>query len=406
VLRGRYTWLILLLAALMICGALLVLRTCGRGGAHEVWRVAIPDGSVMSSGTGTGPPQSIHPYRQDLLLLSYGLWKTLRVFDRQGSLVWKLDASQLHPQGPGGSVMSWDVGADGSIYVGTNKNYVYAVAPDFTLRWKAHAPAPRGEWACSPAVAADGTVYVGADREQLYAFSPDGRPLWHRQISGMRGLRKPLTAPDGTVYVTTDKLELVALTAEGEEKWRTIGGTVGIDPLTLSPDGTVIAPREIRGYITAIRPDGSTGWRVNHAGSAVFGCDNRVPVSSGGEAYFCEETAPGHSQVVALDPAGARRWSYQAGGSLSDPVVLPDGRIACVEMAMSPGAAGLLGRVTQIVRGLVGKLDSRLIVLKPDGTLDTRLGIDMMFCVAPPAVTPAGEILVMGEDGVLHAYLP
>ena len=62
------------------------------------------------------------------------------------------------------------IGSDGCIYVPSDEreHYMYAINPDGTLRWKY----PIG-WATTPVIGADGTLYFGSDIGYLYALAPE-----------------------------------------------------------------------------------------------------------------------------------------------------------------------------------------------------------------------------------------
>jgi len=59
------------------------------------------------------------------------------------------------------------VSKEGTIYIGSNNNYLYALNPDGTLRWKFETG--DGIFA-SPRISRDGTVYVGSWDGCLYAL--------------------------------------------------------------------------------------------------------------------------------------------------------------------------------------------------------------------------------------------
>ncbi|MBI2250314.1 MAG: PQQ-like beta-propeller repeat protein, partial [Brevundimonas diminuta] len=63
------------------------------------------------------------------------------------------------------------VGADGTVYVGSWNNNLYALNPDGSTKWSYPTG---GSVESSPAIAADGTVYVGSNDGKLYALKPDG----------------------------------------------------------------------------------------------------------------------------------------------------------------------------------------------------------------------------------------
>ena len=70
----------------------------------------------------------------------------------------------------------------------------------------------------SPAVGPDGTVYVGSDDHYLYAVNADGSPKWKYQ-TGDAIKSSPAVGPDGTVYVGSDDTYLHAVHADGSLKW-------------------------------------------------------------------------------------------------------------------------------------------------------------------------------------------
>src|SRR5208337_4114657 len=69
------------------------------------------------------------------------------------------------------------VGADGTIYVGSEDHNLYAINPDGNLKWTF---ATGGGLYSSPALGADGTIYVGSwsPDDNVYAINPDGTQKW------------------------------------------------------------------------------------------------------------------------------------------------------------------------------------------------------------------------------------
>ena len=61
------------------------------------------------------------------------------------------------------------VDSAGTIYVGSQDSYLYALNPDGGVKWSYATP---GEVSASPAIADDGTVYIGSDNGSLYAIGP------------------------------------------------------------------------------------------------------------------------------------------------------------------------------------------------------------------------------------------
>ncbi|MAE32472.1 MAG: hypothetical protein CMO43_12940, partial [Verrucomicrobiales bacterium] len=70
----------------------------------------------------------------------------------------------------GGSVYSSPaIGSDGTIYVGSTDNNLYAINPRGRKKWAFKT----GDWVfSSPAIGSDGTIYVGSTDNNLYAINP------------------------------------------------------------------------------------------------------------------------------------------------------------------------------------------------------------------------------------------
>ncbi len=63
------------------------------------------------------------------------------------------------------------IGFDGTIYIGSNDNSLYALSTSATQTWKYTTGSAVFS---SPAVSAAGTVYVGSNDGSLYAFPSGG----------------------------------------------------------------------------------------------------------------------------------------------------------------------------------------------------------------------------------------
>ena len=83
-------------------------------------------------------------------------------------LIWKFETG-------GGIFSPPTVGADGTIYVGSDDHYLYALNPDGSCKWSFEAE----HWVrTSPVLSSDGTIYVGSRDDYLYAVNPDGTMKW------------------------------------------------------------------------------------------------------------------------------------------------------------------------------------------------------------------------------------
>jgi len=81
--------------------------------------------------------------------------------------------------------------------VGSYDNYLYAINPDGTLKWKFGTG---GDILSSPAIGKDGTIYVGSYDNYLYAINPDGSLKWKFE-TGNGVYSSPAIGKDGTIYV-------------------------------------------------------------------------------------------------------------------------------------------------------------------------------------------------------------
>jgi outer membrane protein assembly factor BamB len=127
------------------------------------------------------------------------------------------------------------VGADGTIYVGSDDKKLYAIAPGGGLRW---AVITGGAIRSSPAIGGDGTVYVGSGDGNLYAVRPGGVVAWTFRAAD-RILGSPVIDAAGTVLVGSQDDRLYALFADGKLAWSVLlDGDVDGTP-ALGSDGTI-----------------------------------------------------------------------------------------------------------------------------------------------------------------------
>ena len=98
----------------------------------------------------------------------------------------------------GGTVYSSPtIGADGTIYFGSNDGNVYAVNPNGSQKWSFTT---LGDVSTSPALGVDGTIYVASQDRNLYALNPGGRRTGNSQPADALS-SSPAIGSDGTIYV-------------------------------------------------------------------------------------------------------------------------------------------------------------------------------------------------------------
>jgi outer membrane protein assembly factor BamB len=113
--------------------------------------------------------------------------------------------------------------ADGTIYVGSDDQNVYAINPDGTQKWRFN-PGTGRDIESTPAVAIDPvdgnyTVYIGSDDSYVYAINASTGGLKWRFDTGDQVISSPIVDLDGTIYVGSDDGKLYAINPNGLPKW-------------------------------------------------------------------------------------------------------------------------------------------------------------------------------------------
>jgi outer membrane protein assembly factor BamB len=113
----------------------------------------------------------------------------LHAVNPDGTMKWKTD------MGEGGT--SPTIGQDGTIYCGYNQ--LHAINPsDGSIKWKLPVSGKiRGGTPCN---SIDGTIYLGTDSGWIYAVNPDGTEKWRKSIGGDVE-SAPAIGEDGTVFI-------------------------------------------------------------------------------------------------------------------------------------------------------------------------------------------------------------
>ncbi len=117
------------------------------------------------------------------------------------------------------SVSSPAVSSDGTIYVACWDGWVSALNADGTVKWQFKTGWPNAgpfqklmkkmptwstagldEITTAPAISREGTIYIGSNNNYLYALNPDGTLRWKFE-TGDGIFSSPRISRDGTVYV-------------------------------------------------------------------------------------------------------------------------------------------------------------------------------------------------------------
>ena len=263
------------------------------------------------------------------------------------------------------------IGADGTIYVGSDDGKLYAVNPNGSKRWEFLTTG--SGVSSSPAIGADGTIYVGSLDGELYAVNPNGSKRWEF-LTGGRVYSSPAIGLDGTIYVGSWDRKLYAVNPDGSKKWEFFAGSEVDSSPAIGVDGTIYVG-SFGGKLYAVNPNGSKKWKSPHrvscaSSSPAIGADGTVYVgSSDGKLY-------------AVNPNGSKRWEFLTGGYVnSSPAIDAGGTV------------------------YVGSWDDKLYAVNPNGSKRWEfLTGDRVD--SSPAIGADGTIYVGSHGGQLYAVNP
>jgi subtilisin family serine protease/outer membrane protein assembly factor BamB len=269
---------------------------------------------------------------------------------------------------------SASVAPDGTVYIGSNDNNLYAYSASGTLKWSIGGQSIFDT--SSAAIAPDGTVYAGNLDGNLYAVSPSGTIRWIFPISGAAGSSSTgnyITSSvslgrDGTLYLHGSDGNLYAVTPGGSQKWTAAVPGVSYAAPTLLPDGTVCIGSD-GGTFYAFNPDGTPKWSYTTpvAGEQIY---TAAAADASGNVYF--GTLSGN--VYSLDPSGHLRWAYAAGNGITSAPALANGSV------------------------YFGCYDGNLYALTTAGALEWTCPVGAQVRASAPAVDQAGNVYIGSYD--------
>jgi len=237
----------------------------------------------------------------------------------------------------GNDVRSSPAVVDGTVYVGSSDGVVYAIAADSgDEQWRFGTD----EAVTSSPAVVDGVVYVGSQDGIVYAIdAAEGTESW-RFDAGAPVESSPAVAPTGSgttdsgdsnaengdsngrdlaVFVGSDDGIVHALAAgDGEKRWEFDTGS----PVAGSPavaDGVVYVGSQSRNVYALAADDGEGLWRFD-TGGAVTGS----PAIADGVVYVGSRS----TIVYALDAdAGETLWEFETGQPVAGSPAVTDGTV-------------------------------------------------------------------------------
>ncbi|WP_180960435.1 outer membrane protein assembly factor BamB family protein [Neobacillus cucumis] len=117
------------------------------------------------------------------------------------------------------------IGSDGTLYVGSEDNYFYAINPTTgKAKWKVKLD---NDITATAALDKTGNAYIGTSGGRFYAIDPTGKIKWEYKANG--GIQSSaLVDAAGVIYFGSDDNYLHALGPDGKLKWKatTLGKVV------------------------------------------------------------------------------------------------------------------------------------------------------------------------------------
>jgi outer membrane protein assembly factor BamB len=298
----------------------------------------------------------------------------------EGTLKWKFKTAG----GPGWS--SPAVGADGTVYIGTNDSLLYAINQNGTLKWTYKTG---GKIYSFTTIGYDGTIYIRSFDSRVYAVNPDGTLKWKSMpFFSCEGVGVGM---DNTVYAFTYDRIVYAFNTDGTIRWTCDTGPkkdFGIYHLpVIANDGTIYVLLNSfgylrQGYVVAIAPDGTIKWEHettgNHDGfTLAVGADGTVYTRSLEDADF---------YLIAINPDGSLKWRYQTS-------LIP------MSSQITVGGDGCI-----YLGVYYNSFYDRILAINPDGTLRKKFILD--GCPISIAIGSDGTLYCSTGSCLFYALAP
>lgn len=285
-----------------------------------------------------------------------------------GSVRWSFSGSTA------GITSSPAIGPDGIIYAGSYDYHLYAIHEDGTQKWAYNTG---GQVNSSPAIGSDGTIYVGSGGSgsefKLHAINPDGSGKW--SFDCPVAWSSPAIGFDGTIYVGSTDGNLYAIYQDGSLKWKFAAGEYIYASPAIGKDETIYIGAN-NGRLYAITPAGTQKW-VFETGNVNFNSFFSPAIGSDGTIYAGSNFP--NNKLYAINPDGTLKWAFDTGEVyLSTPAISAEGTI------------------------YIGSKLKKLFALNPDGTKKWEYETQG-FVESSPVIGTDGTIYIGSTDTYLYS---
>jgi hypothetical protein len=244
------------------------------------------------------------------------------------------------------------IAPDGTIYSVDVFSHLYALSPDGGLKWVVRGAGTQGV-----AVGADGSIYVGSE-SAIKAYNPDGTAKWTYPLNPLAFTLPGISVgPDGNIYsVAVSGIGAFSLTPQGTLRWSKpepydARVPVPYNEIVFGPNGSTTQMYFYsNSHLKAYKLDGTLAFTINvDFGQPAVGPEGNIhtafgayaptdghlawvfasqypynttsapDVGSDGIHYEIQNTL----QLFALTSAGTQKWQTTLDGVFGDPVVDP-----------------------------------------------------------------------------------
>jgi outer membrane protein assembly factor BamB len=305
------------------------------------------------------------------------------------------------------------IAADGTIYIGSHDNKLYALNPDGTLKWKFSAGKPVyiKEWdvykgiPSAPTIDKEGNIYFIAPPIYMFALTPAGKEKWRAPVYTASHIgASPVIVSDGTIYIGSESYPHVqpggpkatgqdtttqefgarvyAFYPDGKEKWRyDTNGACLANAIAIASDGTIYAsgsdlgpdPGGTGDALFAFNPDGSIKWKFPSER-----IEGPPAIAKDGTIYIGTKSG----KFLAINPDGRQKWAFQTGKGIS--------------------AIAAIGKDGKIY---FGSWDGNFYALSPEGKelwhFNTKIGRDPKIFESPYMETITTSAAI-SADGMIY----
>jgi outer membrane protein assembly factor BamB len=286
------------------------------------------------------------------------------------------------------------ISREGTIYLASTDNGLYALTPSGQLKWKFTA---RESIFSTPTLAPDGSILFADLAGWYYAVKPDGSLKWSRALSGgsveRRAVASPAVAANGQSYIGAWNDQFYSLDSEGTLLWQIpIGGDgqITASPALDSAGNVYLAAHDSsdknRIAVFKFEPGSTLVWKFTDD----LGVDRNRIISSP-----AVDTSSGLLYIGASRSEDGCLYGLSlTDGSQVFKAILPRGIVSSPAIA----AGGTV---------YVGCLDGKIYAL--DGsTGESRWSFSSgaYFVLGSPSIDGFGRIFFGDSDGVIHALTP